>query len=650
MPSKETVRRQRALGGALGVLVLGFGLTYHFFPQIFHVSPEEIANSSAPSQSRIVPSTVPARAGSVLPSALDEINAGPPLTLAPTAVIAARLNRVSTPLPEQLSADTPEVKALLDRANKAFLAGQVAGDKNSAAALYQQALKLKPDSRAAAQGLDQVRTHLIAEITQDIAIGDSGSAGALLENLKALPNTASDVAPLEVSMKTLIEVRPMLAKAADLLQQGNADQPAGNNALELYRQVQKLDAENAVATQGVLQVQHVVLDRALAAVAQNDFAGAEKAIDEAQSIQPDSAQLQSVRSQVDGIRQQRATGVLAQARSALDAGNVDLAKQLAGQAQAISPQLAGIDEFEERLTNARLYASYKPGQVFTDHFVDMTGQSPTMLVVPTGNFMMGAPDDEAGRTDAQTPQHQVTISKGFALSQADITVGQFREFVRASGYKPDSVTNGGASVYDERTGVMRDDSSATWEDDYVGHPAADHLPVVNISWSDANAYVQWLSQRTGKHYRLPSEAEFEYALRGGTTTRYWWGKGTPTTKVENLTGSLDRSPSGRRWSHAFQGYGDGYWGPAPVMSFAPNPFGLYDIDGNVSEWMADCWHDSYIRAPVDGSAWVNPGCSTRVVRGGSWGSSPEQVNSAYRQGADASVRSGRVGFRILREL
>jgi formylglycine-generating enzyme required for sulfatase activity len=87
-----------------------------------------------------------------------------------------------------------------------------------------------------------------------------------------------------------------------------------------------------------------------------------------------------------------------------------------------------------------------------------------------------------------------------------------------------------------------------------------------------------------------------------------------------------------------------------VMSFAPNPFGLYDIDGNVSEWMADCWHDSYIRAPVDGSAWVNPGCSTRVVRGGSWGSSPEQVNSAYRQGADASVRSGRVGFRILREL
>jgi formylglycine-generating enzyme required for sulfatase activity len=648
MPSKETVQRQRAFGGALGVLVLAFGLTYHFFPELFHVSPEEVANPPSPTALALQRST-PARVGNAQPSAQDEINAGPPLTLAPTAVIAARLNRANVRLPEQLTADPPEIRELIERANKAFLAGHIAGDKNSAAALYQKAVSLKPDSRAAVQGLDQVRTHLIAEITQDIAIGDSESAGTLLASLKAIPNTATDVAPLEASMRTLITVRPMLAKAAQLLQEGKGDKPSGDNALEVYRQVQKLDPENAVALQGILQVQRVVLDRALAAVAQNDFGGAEAAITDAQTIQPDSPQLQEVRTQVDNIRQQRAAGVLAQARSALDAGNIALAKQLAGQAQAISPQLDGLDAFEEQLTNARLYASYKPGQVFTDHYVDMNGQSPTMLVVPTGNFMMGASDNEPGRSDAQTPQHEVTIGKGFALSQTDITVGQFREFVRASGYKPESVNNG-ASVYDERTGVMRDDSSATWEDDYAGHPAASNLPVVNISWNDANTYVQWLSQRTGKKYRLPSEAEFEYALRAGSTTRYWWGSGTPKSKVENLTGSLDRSPSGRRWSHAFQGYSDGYWGPAPVMSFAPNAFGLYDMDGNVSEWMADCWHDNYIRAPLDGSAWMNPGCSVRVVRGGSWGSSPEQANSAYRQGADESVRSGRVGFRILREL
>jgi hypothetical protein len=288
MPSKETVQRQRAFGGALGVLVLGFGLTYHFFPEIFHVSPEEVANPSAPHIGRAAP-VAPVRATTATPSAQDEINAGPPLTLAPTEVIATRLARKPAPLPEQMSADPPEVKALLERADKAYQAGHIAGDRNSAAALYEQALKLKPDSRAAAQGLDQVRTHLIAQVTQDIAVGDSESAGTLLENLKALPNTANDVAPLEASMKTLLQVRPMLAQAAELLQQDKVDKPAGENALELYRQVQKLDPQNAVAAQGILRVQRVVLDRALAAVAQNDFAGAEQSMTEAAPIRRNCA-------------------------------------------------------------------------------------------------------------------------------------------------------------------------------------------------------------------------------------------------------------------------------------------------------------------------------------------------------------------------
>ncbi|MDE1895415.1 MAG: SUMF1/EgtB/PvdO family nonheme iron enzyme, partial [Xanthomonadaceae bacterium] len=448
----------------------------------------------------------------------------------------------------------------------------------------------------------------------------------------------------------LAKVRPMLARAAALLQQGKADLPAGGSALDVYREVQQLDPQNAVAEQGIFQVQRAVLDRALAAVAQNDFAGADKQLARAQAIRPGSQQMVDVQQRVDSMREQRANGVLAQARSALDAGNIDLAQKLAGQARAISPGLSGLAAFAEQLVNARLYASYKPGQVFTDRYVDMPGQTPAMVVIPTGHFEMGAPDNARGRLEAATPQHEVTLAKGFAMARSDVTVGQFREFVRASGYVPDSVRLGGASVYDGRSGAMRDDSGATWEDDYAGSKASDNLPVVNVSWNDANAYAAWLSQRTGKRYRLPSEAEFEYAMRGGTTSRYWWGNGVPERKVENLTGSEDRSRHGRSWSNAFRGYRDGYWGPAPVMSFAPNPFGLYDIDGNVSEWVADCWHDNYIRAPVDGSAWVNPGCSARVLRGGSWGSSPEQVTSDYRQGADSDIRSGRVGFRVVREL
>lgn len=631
----------------MGVVVLALALVYHFFPRVFHVEP-----SATPSRRamNLGPATAITPASSLHLPQPSEVDAGPPLTLAPTDVVVARLSKKNTNLPEQLSADTPEVDALIARAGKALKAGQLAGDDNSAAALFEQALKVKPDSRRAAQGLFEVRARLVAEINQDLAVGDAESASDLLDSLKLIPDASDDVTQLQAKLKTLAQVRPLLAKAATLLQQGNADQPAGNNALEIYRQVQQLDPDNAVAAQGTLQVQRVILDRALAAIAQNDFKAADQALAEAAQIAPDSQALRDVHGRVDSLRQGRANGLLAQARSALDSGNLALAQQLADQAKAISPDLAGLADFGDRLTNARLYASYKPGQVFSDRFADIPGQAPSMVVVPTGSFQMGAPDGETGREDAETPQHEVNIAKGFALSRTSVTVGQFREFVRASGYQPDSVKLGGASVYDEGSGAMRDDPSAGWQTDYAGRNADNRLPVVNVSWNDAKAYVDWLSQRTGKTYRLPSEAEFEYALRGGTTTRYWWGDGAPSGKVENLTGSGDRSPSGRRWSNAFQGYRDGFWGPAPAMSFAPNPFGLYDIDGNVSEWVQDCWHDSYLRAPRDGSAWVNPGCGSRVVRGGSWGSSPDQVRSAYRQGADASVRSGRVGFRVLREL
>ncbi|MHB1059366.1 MAG: formylglycine-generating enzyme family protein [Rhodanobacter sp.] len=645
MPNNATLRRQRALGGALGVIVLGFALLYHFFPRLFHVDPTQ-----APRRSMSLGAAAP---GSGLQpermSAANELNAGPPLTLAPAAVIAARSTKNAN-LPEQLSADTPEVQALLARANKALHAGQLVGDENSAAALFGQALKDKPDSRRAVQGMFDVRARLVAEIDQDIAVGDVDAAQDLLDALRTLPNASEEVAQLEASLKTLEQVRPMLAKAAGLLQQGKADQPQGGSALDLYREVQKLDPQNAVAEQGIFQVQRAVLDRALAAVAQNDFAGADRELAAAQAIRPGSQQMIDVHRRVDDMRRQRANGVLAQAHSALDAGNVELATKLAAQARAIDPDLAALAAFDEQLTNARLYASYKPGQVFTDRYVDLPGKTPAMVVIPTGSFQMGAPADEEDRSDAEMPQHMVTIGKGFAMARTAVTVGEFREFVRASGYVPDSVKLGGASVYDERSGALRDDADATWQDDYAGRKADDKLPVVNISWNDAKAYADWLGQRTGKRYRLPSEAEFEYALRGGTSTRYWWGKDAPTRQVENLTGSGDRSRSGRRWSHAFRNYRDGYWGPAPVMSFAANPFGLYDINGNVSEWALDCWHDNYIRAPDDGSAWINPGCSAHVVRGGSWGSSPEQVNSAYRQGANADVRSGRVGFRVVREL
>jgi formylglycine-generating enzyme required for sulfatase activity len=205
-------------------------------------------------------------------------------------------------------------------------------------------------------------------------------------------------------------------------------------------------------------------------------------------------------------------------------------------------------------------------------------------------------------------------------------------------------------AYDERSGNLVRRGNVDWQSDYVGRPARDDMPVLHVSAKDAIAYAEWLSAQTGQRYRLASEAEFEYALRAGGRGRYPWGDGPPPPRSGNFTGGGDVSPSGRRWRNAFAGYTDGAWGPAPVASYTPNAFGIHDLAGNVSEWVADCWHDNFRRAPRDGAAWINPGCRSRVMRGGSWASSPEETRSAWRQGVDANVTSARVGFRVVREI
>jgi formylglycine-generating enzyme required for sulfatase activity len=205
-------------------------------------------------------------------------------------------------------------------------------------------------------------------------------------------------------------------------------------------------------------------------------------------------------------------------------------------------------------------------------------------------------------------------------------------------------------VYDERGGVMSEHRGVDWRRDHAGRKAAPELPVVHVAFEDAEAYVAWLSAQTGQRYRLPSEAEFEYALRGGRDEAYAWGEGAPTRVVGNLTGDGDKSRLGRRWSNAIPDYADGHWGPAPVRSFPAEAFGTFDLIGNVSEWVQDCWHDGYRRAPGDGTAWVNPGCSDRVIRGASWASTLDRARSAYRQPSAAETTHARLGFRVVRDI
>ncbi|MGB8636140.1 MAG: SUMF1/EgtB/PvdO family nonheme iron enzyme [Rhodanobacteraceae bacterium] len=644
MAEVKTLSRQQKTGGIIGVGLLAFALAYRFFPGVLHVegiAPEVGVTDTSGSGSAPMGFARPAQAASV--SLNSEALAGPPVSLASSDVIMAYRRAANAPVSEQL-------KAWLRHGDQAAAADKLATGDDSAVSWYAKVLDADKDNRAAQAGLAEVARKLASRAHTAMLNGDADQARTLLEQLQAVPLATTEAARAEQQFKVFSRVTPMLGKAADLLKGDSVSAAQREEALNLYRQVIALDPDNAVARQGMLKIQRVWLDRALAAVARNDYDGADHALAQAASVVPSSQELQNTRSRVEGMRRLQATNVLAQAHSALDSGDIALARKLADRAFAISPDLPGMQQFNDQYENARLYGGYKPGQVFSDRFVDRGGQAPQMVVLPTGQFQMGSPNNEEGRRDAESPRHRVDIDTGVAMGRTEVTVAEFRDFVSATGYKTDAERAGTSSVYDQKSGRMHEVRGADWRRDYAGNNADSNDPVVNVSWNDASAYTRWLSQRTGQTYRLPSEAEFEYALRAGTATPYWWGSGPPRRKVENLTGARDRAANGRKWIRAFAGYGDGFWGPAPVAHFDANPFGLHDMDGNVSEWVTDCWHDNYTRAPRDGSAWVNPGCSARVVRGGSWGSSPEQDRSAYRVAAPGGIRSGRVGFRVARDL
>jgi formylglycine-generating enzyme required for sulfatase activity len=260
---------------------------------------------------------------------------------------------------------------------------------------------------------------------------------------------------------------------------------------------------------------------------------------------------------------------------------------------------------------------------------------PLMIVLPPGDYVQGTPAGTPGTESFESPEHDVFIDQSFAASQYEVTVGEFEEFVAATARKVD-----GCWTYD---GAWRLDAAASWKSAVEGQTALH--PASCVSWDDAQAYAQWLSQRTGQPYRLPSAAEWEFAARGGSSGVRPWTDAANACSQANVADqtALQRFPG---WTtHACM---DTYVQSAPVGSFAANAFGLHDMLGNVFEWTADCWHDDYSGAPDDGSARVDGDCSQHETRGGSWFTAPDFVRASYRNRFATDYRSSSVGFRVVR--
>jgi formylglycine-generating enzyme required for sulfatase activity len=242
-----------------------------------------------------------------------------------------------------------------------------------------------------------------------------------------------------------------------------------------------------------------------------------------------------------------------------------------------------------------------------DQFKECDG-CPQMVVVPAGEFMMGSPEDEEGHTSDEAPQHKVRFLTPFAVGRSAITFDEWDACVADRGcrnYRPP----------DRGWGRGRQ-------------------PVIAIWWDDAFAYVKWLAQKTSKNYRLLSEAEREYVTRAGTTTPFWWGSSISS----NQANYLYRGEEVQRKT-------------LPVDSFEPNPWGLYQVHGNVSEWIGDCWHYDYTGAPSDGSAWTDAECQHPMLRGGGWNSALWELRSASRAKAAAfALVLPAIGMRVARPL
>lgn len=575
----------------------------------------------------------------------------------------------------QVEVDAEALPALRRQAARALARGQLYEDAEAAIPIQLALLARDPLDRAANDGLGRAFGALIA--AGDAALAEAGDDAEALRRAREIAAVARSVGMSRFQAETLayltrvdqaerlweLNIAGERALARGVLgvpgPAGDRERDAdsgrdGPGALALFRQVLALAPDQPRATQGLAAVESALIRRAEDAAAAGDFDAAEHWLQQAVPLRPGYETIMVGRERVETLRQQRIArlhdeGLALLARPGLP-NRLDLArKTLAEMLLIAAPGHPTAADLRARIDLATHYGQMRPGQRFTDA-LDGAGRGPTMVVVPHGGFRMGASSVETEADDAERPQRYVRFDRGFAMARTEITVAQFRRFVDSSGYVPRAVRRGHSLVYDERSGAFVRRSGVDWRHDYRGEPAAETLPAIHVSPKDAEAYARWLSERSGQRYRLPSEAEFEYALRAGSTRRYGWGDGVPPPRSGNFAGQRDRSPGGRTWGNAFPGYGDGHWGPAPAGLFPANPFGLHDMDGNVSEWVADCWHDGYRRAPTKGEAWVNPGCRVRVLRGGAWSSSPAHTRSAWRSFVENDVTNARTGFRVVRDL
>ena len=490
---------------------------------------------------------------------------------------------------------------------------------NNAWEKYQHVLSLSPAHPEAMAGMERVIESYMQLFGAEVDKEAFDKAGGYLAKIRDLH---PDSPVLEEGEQRLIDAR-----------QARADRLA---AQERQRQA---ELERQRIAQAVDQHWNS-FDTALATANLNEAADV---LHQIRTLDPEEPELAAGEQRLEALRveleRQRTEAIQAHWAvfdAAIQAEDLDKATDILTQIRELNPEEPGLTTGEERLEMAQAELERKRQEALK---LELAGE---MVSIPGGTFRMGDLSGEGD--DDEKPVHSVAVS-AFKLGKYEVTVGQFRRFVTATEYRTDAERN--ANGNDGCYAYTGDGWKWTWGRSWrnPGYSMEDDQPVTCVSWNDVRAFIAWLAVQTGESYRLPSEAEWEYAARAGSTTKYHFGNaGSRLCRYANHGDtSTDYSDRNRSCS---DGIGER---TAAVGRYQPNSYGLYDMHGNVWELVQDCFNGNYEEAPNDGSAWTRGDCSVRVIRGGSWGTSPDGLRSANRGRSRLTDRNTTRGFRLAQD-
>ena len=492
-------------------------------------------------------------------------------------------------------------------------------------------------ARIAAQAQAAQDTRIAAEKAKADETAKAAQAREAFEKQKALAEAkAAELARLAAEQKALEDAKAAEAERARVATQAKAAQDA-KIAAEKAKAAE--EAKAAQAREAAEKQKALEEARAAEAERQRIAAGAKAAQDAKIATEKAKAAEEARAAQAKSETSTRLAAVVT-ADPRLGQENKSLEQRPSSGCAGASPQLTSLSPGAAKTLSLPEECGLKPKDAFKE-----CQNCPEMVVIPAGEFLMGSSRDDIDGGIAvanEAPQHRAVVRQPIAVGRFEVSRDQFAAFVESSGYK----SSGRCFTFEQNIPQERENRSFL----NPGYAQDGNHPAVCVSWTDAKAYVDWLSSTTGKSYRLLSETEYEYAARAGGTARY--GFGNDPAELCRFANGADQSAriAGLPPGAPYMNCTDGFPFTAPVGSFAANAFGLHDLVGNVWEWTEDCYHGDYATAAADGAARSEAGCTARAVRGGDWFSSERSLRPAVRAKANADAHHDDIGFRVARTL